>query len=53
MLLFGEKGRLETVAELKVEIVCQAHLIQQVMQAFKENHPYEMPAYQVIKCEDF
>lgn len=49
----GRKEQIETVEEYKVELVCDDKLIEAVMRAFKNTHPYEEPAYSVIKCEDF
>jgi len=48
----GKTGTIEKVSELKVEMVCENHCLKAVMIAMKENHPYEMPAYDIIKLED-
>ena len=48
----GDKNRLEKVQELRVEMVCDAHCIHAVVTALKQTHPYEHPAYQVIRFED-
>jgi len=48
----GKTGTIEKVSELKVEMVCENHCLKDVMSAMKENHPYEMPAYDIIKLED-
>ena len=45
----GKADMLERVSELKVEMVCEEHLIHQVIEVFKHAHPYEEPAYEVIK----
>ena len=42
----GEKDRIETVLEYKVEIVCDSKHINNVIEALKKSHPYETPAYQ-------
>jgi len=47
----GETNRLEKVAEYKVEIVCTKEQIKNAVMALKEAHPYEAPAYQVIRIE--
>ncbi|RLT99867.1 MAG: NGG1p interacting factor NIF3 [Ketobacter sp.] len=47
----GVTGELETVAEYRVELVCNDALIQAAVQAMKSAHPYEEPAYDVIKLE--
>jgi len=45
----GETGRLEIVDEYKVEFVCDAGAVHQVMAAMKAAHPYEEPAYDVYQ----
>jgi hypothetical protein len=45
----GELNRLETVVEYKVELVCATHCIEFAIQALKDSHPYETPAYDVIE----
>lgn len=42
----GEQDQIETVEELKVELVCAPELIEPVIAALKDSHPYETPAYQ-------
>lgn len=49
----GEKNKLEKTPEFMVEMICEDTLIQDIMSAFKKYHPYEMPAYQVFKMENF
>lgn len=52
----GEIGKLETVAEYKVEMVCADELIKPVVEALIRAHPYEQPAYAIYKIlseEDF
>lgn len=49
----GETGRIETVSEYKVEMVCEDSIVKDVVEALKQSHPYEEPAYDVIKIEDF
>jgi structural toxin protein (hemagglutinin/hemolysin) RtxA len=49
----GTKNQLEKVPELKVEMVCEAKYIHAAIAALKQAHPYEEPAYQVFKLEDF
>lgn len=48
----GEKGRLEKVQEYKVELICEKKYLQEVLEALKKTHPYELPAYDVIKIEN-
>ena len=45
----GKQGSVERVAEVKVEMVCEKHLIKEVISALKASHPYETPAYYVIE----
>lgn len=49
----GEQDKIETVAEYKVELVCDEEYIKEAIQALKDNHPYEEPAYDVIKLEKY
>ena len=49
----GGEGVLETVEELKVEMVCAIENIAPAINALKKAHPYETPAYEVIKLESF
>ncbi|HLV77182.1 MAG TPA: NGG1p interacting factor NIF3 [Marinobacter sp.] len=49
----GTQGRLETVIEYKVELVCTAEVIAGAVKALKQAHPYEEPAYEVFRLEDF
>lgn len=41
----GEVNQLETVTELKVELVCDDPLVKSAVAALKAAHPYEEPAY--------
>ncbi|GHE20165.1 YqfO family protein [Halomonas urumqiensis] len=49
----GEVGDLEQVEELKVELVCEDSLIGTAVAALKLAHPYEEPAYDVWKLEEW
>jgi len=49
----GQKGKVETVKECKIELVCEDQLIQPAIAAMKQAHPYETPAYDVWKLENF
>lgn len=46
----GRTGEVETVDEWKVELVCSDENLQAMFTALKKSHPYETPAYQVLKC---
>lgn len=43
----GQQGQLERVSEYRVELVCQDHLVKKAIDALKQAHPYEEPAYDV------
>lgn len=47
----GEEDKLEKLEEYKVEMVCESNLIEKTINALKTAHPYEEPAYQVIRLE--
>ena len=48
----GQVGTIETVAEYKVEMVCADDCIAAAIQALRSAHPYEEPAYDVVKVLD-
>jgi len=48
----GKQDVVEKVKELRVEMLVADHLIKEVILAMKKAHPYEVPAYDVIKLED-
>jgi len=48
----GNQNVLEFVKESKVEMVCEDQFIKAAVEAMNKAHPYETPAYDVIKCED-
>jgi hypothetical protein len=49
---FGEAGREQRVAELRVETVVPDELLAAVVAALKAAHPYEEPAYDVYALVD-
>jgi hypothetical protein len=49
----GNIGELEFVSEYKIEILCTDKSIRQAVEALKQSHPYEEPAYSVVKLEAF
>lgn len=49
----GDENKLEILQETKVEMIVKNNVIKDVVEALRENHPYEEPAYSVIKLEDF
>ena len=46
----GKIDNLEKIEELRVEIVFDDTILKEVVAALKESHPYETPAYDIIKC---
>jgi structural hemagglutinin/hemolysin toxin protein RtxA len=49
----GETNKVEKVSEYKVEMICTSDCIHEVIIALKKAHPYETPAYEVWKLENF
>ena len=49
----GELGEVEKVREYRVELVCSDETIRPSIAALREAHPYEEPAFDVIRLEDF
>ena len=48
----GEKNRLETVAEIKIEVVCDIGIVKEVLRKLRGVHPYEEPAIDIIPLLD-
>ncbi len=49
----GQQGVVEQVSEYRVELVCEDQLIRAAVAALRQAHPYEQPAYEVYRLEDF
>lgn len=47
----GKTGKVSKVVEYKVETVCPASKIKVVIKALKSSHPYECPAFGVLKLK--
>lgn len=45
----GEMNKLERVDEYRLELVCQASNIKKIVQAMIDAHPYETPAWHIVK----
>lgn len=45
----GKSFHLERVPEKKVEILCQESQIKEAVKALKSSHPYEEPAFEILK----
>ena len=48
----GTIDKLESVTEYKIEMVCKEECVKATVAALKLAHPYEEPAYSVIKLEN-
>jgi hypothetical protein len=49
----GQPLTLTKVEEVKVEILCHENNIQAALDALKASHPYEEPAFEVVKLENY
>lgn len=49
----GEVGKLEEVAEDRIETVCEEDKLKAVLKAITDTHPYEEPATDVYPIEVF
>ncbi len=47
----GERGRLEHVPEWRIEMVCPAARVSQVVAALRRAHPYEEPAFDLYPLQ--
>ncbi len=48
----GELDRAEEVFEEKIEVICSESQISSVIEAMKQVHPYEVPAYDVLPLKN-
>ena len=48
----GKLGIVEKILETRVEMVLEDHILIDAIKALKSSHPYETPAYDVVKCMD-
>lgn len=46
----GKVGNLEKISELRVEMVMDDTILTSAIKALKLAHPYETPAFDVVKC---
>lgn len=49
----GQQGSLETLEEYLIEMICDEKHIKAVIAALKKTHPYEEPAFSIVRLEDF
>ncbi len=45
----GRASQLETLAEYRVEMVCADQYIRPVISALRASHPYEEPAFDIVR----
>ena len=48
----GEQESLNKVPEIKIECVCAEGVVDRVIEALLASHPYEEPAYGLVKIEN-
>jgi hypothetical protein len=48
----GREG-VETLEEYLLEMICDEKLIKPVIHALKKSHPYEEPAFTIVRLENF
>jgi hypothetical protein len=48
----GQQDQLETLAEWQVEMVLADELVNAAVEALRQAHPYETPAFQVWRLAD-
>ena len=55
LCLYGKNNgiSIEIVAEYRVEMVCEDAFVERVITSLRQSHPYEEPAFDIIKVEDF
>ena len=49
----GRLNEIETVQEVKIELVCADDLVNSAVQALRDSHPYEEPAFDVWPLASF
>jgi len=47
----GSEGEIETVAEYRVELVVEERLARAAVEALRAAHPYEEPAFDLLRVE--
>jgi len=51
--VFGKIGEITTTKEYRVEMICQESLLKEVIAELLRVHPYERPAYEVYRLENY
>jgi len=49
----GSLHEVEHVREVKIELVCADDLVEEAVQAMRDSHPYEKPAFDVWELVEF
>lgn len=49
----GSLNEIEQVQEVKIELVCEDDLVKSAIQAMRDSHPYEEPAFDVWELAEF
>jgi hypothetical protein len=49
----GQEGAIEQIEEYRVEMVCADDHIARVVATLKQAHPYEEPAYDIVRLAEF
>lgn len=44
----GKAGQIESVEEVRIEVVCDRAIAKKVVEALKRHHPYEEPAFEIV-----
>lgn len=47
----GAQGRLEAVEEFRVEMICADDCLAAAVAALRASHPYETPAFDIVRLE--
>ena len=48
----GRRSEIERVSEYRVEMLCEEELLSRVIGALRAAHPYEEPAFELVKLVD-
>ncbi len=48
----GDQGKVESVAEYRIEMLCDAECLKRAVAALRASHPYEEPAFELIQLVD-
>jgi structural hemagglutinin/hemolysin toxin protein RtxA len=49
----GKEAKISKIEEYKVETICTEECLEKVINALLKSHPYETPAYGVVKMENY